>query len=159
MVSQDVQEIIDEVEDHGYILYAHGGRIHSTALPGDLPPDLCARIGEHKAALLEHLSTQDPLQVFMLLAAIEPALGRLLQQAQDLNDTARPSDWCASDAITGKYSSRLESLAGWYARNPGLRTEAAYDIAVQVIYDALPPCGPDCRCCPEDIEPRWWPSR
>ncbi len=39
---------------------------------------------------------------------------------------------------------RLLGLVGWHARNPALRSSAAYDLAYRRLYDGLP----GCRNCP-----------
>lgn len=41
---------------------------------------------------------------------------------------------------------RLLGLVGWHARNPALRSSAAYDLAYRRLYDDLPGCR-NCSCC------------
>lgn len=45
----------------------------------------------------------------------------------------------------GGLKERMSELAGWYARNPALRTREAYDVAYDHLYQLLPDCW-GCAC-------------
>ena len=76
------------------------------------------------------------------LISIEPALYRLYLEASAPQETDDPS-FCANAVWADRFKPRLLRLVGWDAMRPALRTEAAYDLACDNLYAALP----DCRSC------------
>jgi len=86
---------------------------------------------------------------FDQLVEIEPALIPLYESALAYHDSV-DEFFCANDVwygttTPGGLKGWLERLVGWDARNKNLRTEEAYDLAYDVIYDALPNCQ-KCGC-------------
>lgn len=85
------------------------------------------------------------------LVAAEPRLGEVMTTARATR-RATPFRYCANEAWFGYGPHRgkgikplLDHLVGWHAESadPLLGTSAAYDVAYQAIYRALP----DCRGC------------
>jgi len=80
------------------------------------------------------------------LVAAEPRLGALLAEARRVSARGKP-DFCANAVWYGwgnhrGFKPRLIHLVGFWAEgaDPILHTGAAYDIAYQRIYRALPDC-------------------
>ena len=66
---------------------------------------------------------------------------------------SRPANFCANEVWYGYFhrvglKKRLCQLVGWERadRDPVLGTSAAYDVAYEVIYQALPDCRGRCAC-------------
>ncbi len=88
---------------------------------------------------------------FDRLAALEPGLGRLMDEVRALRRDPPPA-FCAMDTFFG-YSTRgdglkrrLSRLAGWQAANPELISSDAYDVAYHAVLNALPACAAGCMC-------------
>ncbi len=88
---------------------------------------------------------------FKALAALEPRLDRLLKDAKAVKDTGGPSfcanaHWYGRDGCSG-LRAQLIALVGWERRQgpPELQTPRAYDTALWMIYEVLPPCR-NCIC-------------
>jgi hypothetical protein len=83
---------------------------------------------------------------FADLAAIEPLLAELAAEARRIE--ADSPDFCANKVWYDRFKPALERLVGYQARRSELRTERAYDIAYQAIYDRLPDCRhkPNASC-------------
>lgn len=78
--------------------------------------------------------------------ALEPLWVEAFWHHQDAS-----ADFCANAVWYGYFGrlgikERLLGLVGWEARDPALRTEAAYDVAYDAIYEALPDCRGRCAC-------------
>lgn len=57
----------------------------------------------------------------------------------------RAEHFCANNVWYEHFKPRLFPLVGWECRNPEIRTQEAWDLAYETIYEALPPCR-DCLC-------------
>lgn len=89
-------------------------------------------------------STKAPSGEFGRLAEIEPGLRIMLAHARAMESYP---GFCANTVWYGYrhwkgrgLRSRLETLVGWTAQNPALRSSQAYQIAYRTIYAALPNC-------------------
>lgn len=82
---------------------------------------------------------------FEELCQIEPRLLALYRRAQAVKDDKRKPSFCANRVWYTEFKPELCRLVGWEAENPALRTEEAYDLAYDTIYDVLPPCR-NCWC-------------
>jgi hypothetical protein len=90
------------------------------------------------------MQTQDKIAVtFDDMCQQEPCLLGLEQEIKSLSDDS--PHWCANRAWYDLFESRLNTLVGWHARNPLLRTEAAYNLAFGHLYELLPGCR-QCSC-------------
>ncbi len=82
------------------------------------------------------------------LVAAEPRLAALLARAQRVDGSdphfCTNAVWYGYEGHEGIKPS-LRRLVGWAADRVELRTEAAYDVAYQVVYGVLPPCRA-CAC-------------
>ena len=88
------------------------------------------------------------------LVELEPALGKLRREIRALRRTPLGDDFCANARWFGfgkwrgqGYKPRLTEFVGWCAKSadPALRTMAAYQVAYETCYAALPNCR-DCAC-------------
>lgn len=80
---------------------------------------------------------------FEQLCQLEPRLLGLASEIQDLSaDSPRI---CANRTWYRDIENRFNRLVGWYAWNPELRTEEAYNSAFRHLYALLPGCH-DCTC-------------
>lgn len=84
------------------------------------------------------------------LVALEPGLQALLDEIKAI-DGSHPN-FCANACFFGfreggSFKRRMTELVGWLARldEPALKTSAAYDVAYEALYGALPDCK-DCAC-------------
>lgn len=83
------------------------------------------------------------------LVAAEPRLEQLLARARATRDDGSAPSFCANDVWYGHAGHPglkpvLARLVGWNAVGGDLiRSEKAYDVAYETVYDALP----DCRAC------------
>jgi hypothetical protein len=89
---------------------------------------------------------------FRALARLEPRLRDLLAEARAYHSNRGPT-FCANAVWYGYpgwqpgLKGRLSHLVGWAAERGGdLRSSAAYDVAYQTIYQALPDCRGRCAC-------------
>lgn len=80
------------------------------------------------------------------LAAIEPGLVALHDEVRRLKDPGGPC-FCVETLWHRRYKARLAWLVGFRTHNddPRLRTMAAYDVAFEKIYNAMPACR-GCAC-------------
>jgi hypothetical protein len=80
------------------------------------------------------------------LVAIEPELAKLYEEVCSLKDPGGRS-FCAEAVWHRQLKARLTWLVGFRAHgdDPRLRSMAAYDIAFETVYGALPPCR-GCGC-------------
>jgi hypothetical protein len=113
----------------------------SELLAPPLPPPAPTQPGKSKRRLS-----------FRGLAKLEPRLRDLLTEARSHHKN-RDAIFCANAVWYGYpgfrpgLKSRLSRLVGWRAEQGGdLRTSAAYDLAYQTIYQALPDCRGRCPC-------------
>jgi hypothetical protein len=79
-----------------------------------------------------------------------PALASLWERAFECHQDTGPN-FCANAVWYGYAGHRgikpfLLGMVGWEAGDERLRTEAAYDIAYDTIYEALPDCRGRCAC-------------
>ena len=103
--------------------------------------------------------TTAPLSIEQLMK-LEPRLAELLAEARGYQrDT--PPDFCASRAWYGTRErpglrARLTRLIGWArsGSHPVLTRSAAYDVACDAVYGALPDCRGGCGCQDQVIE-KW----
>lgn len=104
-------------------------------------------LSEVEAATLpepENLIPEEDL-TWSVLVEHEPGLKRLQKTARGVKDEGGEY-FCANEWWYEKgLKDQLILLAGWSARNPRLRSEAAYDLAYNRLYDLLPDCR-DCLC-------------
>jgi len=79
----------------------------------------------------------------------EPRLASLLAEAKGIRDCGTTRSFCANFMFykLRGLKDRLQSLVGYDAANPRLRTSRAYDLAYTAIYEVLPPCR-NCACLP-----------
>ena len=87
---------------------------------------------------------------FERLTELEPRLKDLLAEARAFHKDPNPN-FCANAVWYGYagpgLKERLCRLVGFTAEGGGaLRTSAAYDLAYQTIYQALPDCRGRCAC-------------
>src|SRR5690242_5329690 len=89
---------------------------------------------------------------FERLAALEPRLLPLLEEARAHHADPSP-DFCANAVFYGYANpprglkARLLKLVGWESgRHDLLGTSAAYDVAYETVYEALPDCRGNCAC-------------
>ena len=82
------------------------------------------------------------------LGTLDARLADLLNLARS-HHKLRRRRFCANRIYVWELKPRLEDLAGCTRRGGPdlLRTEAAYDVARETVYDALPDCR-GCRCIP-----------
>lgn len=82
---------------------------------------------------------------FDRLVRLEPRLLGLVQEAALVNDSA--PNFCANEIWSEQFKPRLMRLVGWYAEcaHPEVQDEAAYQVAYDVVYRALPDCR-NCAC-------------
>ncbi len=80
---------------------------------------------------------------FEQLCEHEPRLLALEQEIEHLK--ANPPHWCANHVWYQDFENRFNALVGWYAWNPALRNELAYNVAFEYLYRLMPPCR-DCAC-------------
>ena len=77
------------------------------------------------------------------LVELEPRLAVLAAGAAAVRDDGRPEGFCANAEWYGRFKPRLLALVGYEApvgARPLLRTEFAYDVAYEYVYDLLPNC-------------------
>lgn len=86
------------------------------------------------------------------LVEIEPELTLIEREIQALRPLAAEderfcanSHWYGYDDPKRGFRNRMMELVGWTARSPLLRSEAAYNLAYEHLYDLLPDCR-DCLC-------------
>jgi hypothetical protein len=89
---------------------------------------------------------------FPQLVSLEPRLAGLLEEAKAYRQKVG-RNFCANAVWYGYRGhkpglrQRLTQLVGWNShRKDLLGSSAAYDVAYQTIYRALPDCGADCVC-------------
>jgi hypothetical protein len=89
---------------------------------------------------------------FERLADLEPRLRALLEEARAHHSDPSP-DFCANAVFYGYahvrqgLKARLLKLVGWESgRHDLLGTSAAYDVAYDTIFEALPDCRGNCAC-------------
>jgi hypothetical protein len=93
---------------------------------------------------------------FEELVALEPGLSKLLAEARAERAEQRANPYyCANDVWYRRFKPRLLRLVGWERSGDHEHSElscpAAYDVAYDRIYEALPECR-NCGCLrPEDI--------
>jgi hypothetical protein len=80
---------------------------------------------------------------FERLCELEPRLLGLASEIRSIRDDSRR--FCANRTWYRDFEVRFNSWVGWYAWNPGLRNEEAYNVAFQHLYRLLPGCR-DCTC-------------
>jgi hypothetical protein len=86
------------------------------------------------------------------LVELEPALGALLAEVQAIHDDGKAGHFCRHDYYMSMrwdqpgLKRRFSELVGWHARNKNalLHTSEAYDLVLEIILEALPPCR---NCC------------
>lgn len=80
------------------------------------------------------------------MVAIEPGLGALYREVRSLKDPGG-SCFCAEMLWHRRYKARLAWLVGFrtHSDDMRLRTMAAYDVAFEKIYGAMPACR-GCAC-------------
>lgn len=80
------------------------------------------------------------------LARQEPGLASLLDTARTIEDDGE-SYFCVAEIWIYELKPDLKELVGWYRPtwDPVLSTSMAYEIAMEKILDALPPCR-NCTC-------------
>lgn len=113
-----------------------------------------ARVAMSAERLTGIAGDDDP---FLRYAILEPRLADLLAEAAGLIAPDDPDAYfCANEVFFGYWGhrgrglkDRLLALVGWYAESDlaELRTEIAYDVCYDRIYDALPNCQA-CACAP-----------
>jgi hypothetical protein len=110
-------------------------------------PEVESAVRRYLAAHSLPVAPDSPAGLNKLIAQ-EPRLLKLYERALSFHRATDPR-FCAnevwygySDVRTG-LKERLCMLVGWEARKLTLRTEEAYDVAYDAIYEALP----DCRAC------------
>jgi hypothetical protein len=84
---------------------------------------------------------------FAALAAREPRLQALLNEARAWRRRKRDKNWCANEIWYRTLKPKLLALVGRHRadKDPELSTMQAYDLAYDAIYDALPDCK-QCAC-------------
>ena len=82
---------------------------------------------------------------WLTLAAASPGLRELYRDIKAVKDDG-PS-FCANQVWYLRFKPRLIELVGYWANGPDiLRTDEAYDVAYQTLYELLPDCR-DCTWC------------
>jgi hypothetical protein len=72
------------------------------------------------------------------LVAREPMLGHLYEAVDEVDGSS--SDFCANRIWYDRFKPLLVRLVGYEARLDELRSEAAYDLAYETLYERLPAC-------------------
>lgn len=89
------------------------------------------------------------------MVAAEPRLNDLLDEALWHRLECRSDDWCAAEIMNGYGAGAgkgikqcLKSIVGLARADDHelLSTPEAYEIAMTMIWNALPPCGCKCGC-------------
>lgn len=80
---------------------------------------------------------------FEEICQLEPQLEGLAKEIRNLR--ASSPHFCANRVWYGDFENRFDALVGWHAWNPALRSELAYNITFQHLYNLMPPCR-DCTC-------------
>jgi hypothetical protein len=85
-----------------------------------------------------------------LLVKAEPRLAEVERALAGIVDTGDTPSFCANAHWYGysegpSYRDRVKELAGWLGEMLVLRSEAAYDLAYEYLYELLPGCR-DCQC-------------
>lgn len=110
--------------------------------------DLPALEREPKRPALVALAPGEHLQrpTWKALVRHEPRLSELRAEIAAVRDPGGPS-FCANDTWYARFKPGLVNLVGTYAErdDPLLATSAAYDLAYETCYRALPDCR-DCWC-------------
>lgn len=82
---------------------------------------------------------------------IEPRLAGVESIIECIHDPGWEEGFCANDIWYGytdarfSFKEQVNTYTGWFAEHPLLRSETAYDIAYEHLYDLLPDCR-DCLC-------------
>ena len=63
-----------------------------------------------------------------------------------VKDNKTTPNYCANYFWYRLYKPEVCYLVGWDARNPALKSEAAYDVVYQYLYDLLPNCNHEGMC-------------
>lgn len=104
-----------------------------------------------RGSMLASLEDSDP---FLPYVVWEPRLIDVFVRAASVIDDGTEPYFCANEVFFGYHNPRASlkrailPLAGWYAADDvhiKLRTEEAYDVVYERIYEALPNCR-DCAC-------------
>jgi hypothetical protein len=87
------------------------------------------------------------------LVTAEPRLGQLMKDVMAADSNPRCS-FCGVTAWHGRngrpgFKTRLMALAGFYARNPELRSAMAFEVATQELMAVMPACR-GCLCVAEE---------
>jgi hypothetical protein len=88
------------------------------------------------------------------MVKVEPALARLLKDVV-VADHHHTRVFCGVTAWHGSggrpgLKMRMYQLAGFGSSNADLRTREAYEVALEKLYNALPPCR-GCACAEEEL--------
>ena len=78
------------------------------------------------------------------LIEIEPRLAELYEEVRKLKDPGG-GYFCAETIWHRRIKPQLVALVGFRAHAPRLRSMAAYDLAFEKLYGAMPPCR-GCAC-------------
>ena len=89
------------------------------------------------------MKLHDPAVTFEQLCEQEPRLLTLEQEIRTLR--ADSPHWCANRVWYRDFEDRFNALVGWYAWNPALKSDLAYNVAFHNLYRLMPPCR-DCAC-------------
>ena len=98
-----------------------------------------------RATQPQHRAVLTPRPTWAQLARLEPGLARLRREARATDGRAR--HFCANRVWYDRFKPRLSRLVGW-GRDDGpavLRTQAAYALAYDTVYQELPGCR-GCWC-------------
>jgi len=91
---------------------------------------------------------------FNRLSALEPRLAGLETHIKAIRDDGTTRSFCANhrwygcagcNVCEGGLKQEVTRLVGWEAQRPDLRTEAAYNVAYDHLYQLLPLCR-NCIC-------------
>ncbi len=88
------------------------------------------------------------------LVTLEPRLDLLLKEAQSVKDDKTKDVFCANriwygDGSRNGLKQKMSKLVGWFSEkdDPILRSPAAYNLAYDTIYNALPDCRHPATFC------------
>ncbi len=79
------------------------------------------------------------------LIELQPALQGLVDATKLVDDSS--PNFCANDLWISQFKPYLVRMVGWLAEDdrPIIKTNAAYEVAYEAIYDLMPDCK-DCGC-------------
>jgi hypothetical protein len=88
-----------------------------------------------------------PVPTLDELVALDPRIGQLLEDAGRVRDDGSAPAYCGNLVFDTRFKPRIVALVGWERRDgpKPLRTNLAYDVLYDAVYDKMPNCR-NCWC-------------